>query len=71
VAQLYPQALGSPFVASYDSQGYGGGIRTDTSSVECKGLEGPTLSSQEHCEGTEENCCLVHEHCDFNFIVKF
>jgi hypothetical protein len=28
VAQLYPQALGSLFVASYDSQGYGGGIRT-------------------------------------------
>jgi hypothetical protein len=28
VAQLYPQALGSPFVVSYDSQGYGGGIRT-------------------------------------------
>jgi hypothetical protein len=28
VAQLYPQALGSPFVASYVSQGYGGGIRT-------------------------------------------
>jgi hypothetical protein len=28
VAQLYPQALGSFFVASYDSQGYGGGIRT-------------------------------------------
>jgi hypothetical protein len=28
VAQLYPQALGPPFVASYDSQGYGGGIRT-------------------------------------------
>jgi hypothetical protein len=27
VTQLYPQALGSPFVASYDSQGYGGGIR--------------------------------------------
>jgi uncharacterized membrane protein YeiH len=26
VAQLYPRALGSPFVASYDSQGYGGGI---------------------------------------------
>jgi hypothetical protein len=23
VAQLYPQALGSHFVASYDSQGYG------------------------------------------------
>jgi hypothetical protein len=28
VAQLYPQSLGSFFVASYDSQGYGGGIRT-------------------------------------------
>jgi hypothetical protein len=26
-AQLYHQALGSLFVASYDSQGYGGGIR--------------------------------------------
>jgi hypothetical protein len=28
VAQLYPQALGSLFIASYDSQGYGGGILT-------------------------------------------
>jgi hypothetical protein len=28
VAQLYPQALGFLFVASYDSQGYGGGILT-------------------------------------------
>jgi hypothetical protein len=28
VAQLYPQALGSLFVASCDSQGYGGGIQT-------------------------------------------
>jgi hypothetical protein len=28
VAQLYPQALGSLFVASYDSQGYGGSMRT-------------------------------------------
>jgi hypothetical protein len=27
VARLYPQALGPLFVASYDSQGYGGGIR--------------------------------------------
>jgi hypothetical protein len=27
VAQLYPQALGSLFVASYGSQGYGGGIK--------------------------------------------
>jgi hypothetical protein len=28
VAQLYPRALGSLSVASYDSQGYGGGILT-------------------------------------------
>jgi hypothetical protein len=28
VAQLYLQALGSVFFAWYDSQGYGGGIRT-------------------------------------------
>jgi hypothetical protein len=28
VAQLYPQALSSLFVASYALQGYGGGIRT-------------------------------------------
>jgi hypothetical protein len=28
VVQLYPQTLGSLFVTSYDSQGYGGGIRT-------------------------------------------
>jgi hypothetical protein len=27
MAQLYPQALGSLFIASYDSQVYGGGIR--------------------------------------------
>jgi hypothetical protein len=27
VAQFYPQALGSLFVPSYDSHGYGGGIR--------------------------------------------
>jgi hypothetical protein len=27
VARLYTQALGSIFVAFYDSQGYGGGIR--------------------------------------------
>jgi hypothetical protein len=31
VVQLYPQALSSLFVAFYDSQGYGGGIRTPVS----------------------------------------
>jgi hypothetical protein len=28
VAHLWPQALGFLFIASYDSQGYGGGILT-------------------------------------------
>jgi hypothetical protein len=28
VVKLYPRALGSHFVATYVSQGYGGGIRT-------------------------------------------
>jgi hypothetical protein len=28
MAQLYPRALGSLYVVSYDSQGYGGGILT-------------------------------------------
>jgi hypothetical protein len=28
VAQLYPRALGSLYVVSYDSQGYSGGILT-------------------------------------------
>jgi hypothetical protein len=28
VDQLYPQALGSLFIASYDSQGYCGDVRT-------------------------------------------
>jgi hypothetical protein len=32
VARLYPQAPGSRFVASYDSQGYGGGTRITGSS---------------------------------------
>jgi hypothetical protein len=33
VAQLYPHALGSLFVTSYDSQGYGGGILPRSSST--------------------------------------
>jgi hypothetical protein len=40
VAQLYPPALGSIFVASYDSQGYSGGIWTrlqeEESVINCK-----------------------------------
>jgi hypothetical protein len=35
VVQLYPQALCFLFVASYDSQGYGGGIRTSLHAARC------------------------------------
>jgi hypothetical protein len=49
VAQLYPQALGSLFVASYDSQGYGGGIRsrlhTGANSLTGLCFDSPDISS--------------------------
>jgi hypothetical protein len=35
VAQLNPQALSSLFLASYDSQGYGGGIRARLNTGYC------------------------------------
>jgi hypothetical protein len=44
VARLYPQALGSLFVTSYDSQGYGGGIRTRLHT----GVTDPTTQSQSY-----------------------
>jgi hypothetical protein len=50
VAQLYPRALGSNFVASYDSQGYGGGILTR--------LHFPVTTSR---HGPPEN--TVHHRC--------
>jgi hypothetical protein len=35
MAQFYPQASGSLFVAFYDTQGYGGGILTRLHNEEC------------------------------------
>jgi hypothetical protein len=35
VIQLYPQALGSLFIASYDLQGYGGGMRPRHLGMDC------------------------------------
>jgi hypothetical protein len=49
VAQLYPQALGSLFVASYDSQGYGGGIRPASRYL---------LQSQSHIATDGQSVCL-------------
>jgi hypothetical protein len=36
VAQLYPWALGPLFVASYDSQGYSGGILSRLHTGQCQ-----------------------------------
>jgi hypothetical protein len=48
VAQLYPRALGSLFVFSYDSQGYGGGIlnRLHTGQLKIKFLPSNYLNIQ-------------------------
>jgi hypothetical protein len=46
VAQLYTQALDSLFVASYDSQGYSGGIRTRLHTGYTGCLKIDSLSSQ-------------------------
>jgi hypothetical protein len=45
VVQLCPQALGSLFVASYDSQGYGGGIPTHLHAREPLTSRWPSLHS--------------------------
>jgi hypothetical protein len=43
VAQLYPRALGSLYIVSYDSQGYGGGILT----LPLPGGTGPCIYSHQ------------------------
>jgi hypothetical protein len=43
MAQLYPQALGSLYVASYDSQGYGGVILTRLHTGPQPGGPGPRI----------------------------
>jgi hypothetical protein len=50
VARLYPQTLGSLFVASYDSQRYGGGIRNRLHT----GCDWTAQKTPFHC------CCI---HC--------
>jgi hypothetical protein len=58
MVQLYPQALGSLFVAFYDSQGYGGGIRP------C--LTGNTLclryKDQSDMMFRGKKCCLLQKN---------
>jgi hypothetical protein len=61
VAQLYPQALASLFVASYDSQGYGGGIRlrlTRTTSLLCFFTDPLLINGFFYCYVTSPRTCL-------------
>jgi hypothetical protein len=51
VAQLYPWALGSFYAASYDSQGYGGGILT-------RPHTGQDTKSQSHFTADSQSVCL-------------
>jgi hypothetical protein len=47
MAQLYPRALGSLYVVSYDSQSYGGGIVT----LPLTGGTGPCIYSLQEKDG--------------------
>jgi hypothetical protein len=69
VAQLYPQALDFLFITSYDSQGYGGGIRTRLHArvlirTECSYHTGNTLYLRYKYELVNVvylNICLLRE----------
>jgi hypothetical protein len=70
VVQLYPRALNSRFFASYDSQGYGGGIlsRLDTAAVRVKALvmlrqtvSQPVCLGVSHPSGTRDQFIFLLE----------
>jgi hypothetical protein len=75
--RLYPQALGSLFVAYYDSQGYGGGIRPPlhtsvsiTRSVSQSVILRPTVSRPfylgiKHPSGAYDQIFIMSDHCGF------
>jgi hypothetical protein len=56
VAQLYLRALGSLYVASYDSQGYGRGIRT----ILQPGGPGPHIHIPQEQDGHYVLLILLH-----------
>jgi hypothetical protein len=63
VARLYPQALGSIFVASYDSQSCGGGIGTRLHTVRSnltRSVEWYSLG-ENHIENTASNSTSIVE----------
>jgi hypothetical protein len=73
VAQLYPQAMGSLFVASYDCQGYGGGILTGftrgaiVKSTHAQVLAGTRVLTHFHTYGTHMHptrCRNEHSRTD-------
>jgi hypothetical protein len=65
VAQLYPQAPGSVFVAYYDSQGYSGGIRTrlhmggTVAGTDCIENTSSNSSSVVACVSVTMEACLL------------
>jgi hypothetical protein len=71
VAQLYPQALGSLFVASYDSQGYGEDIRTPSTRGTCLCLPPATDSRYIAAPRTKEKTSsFIVETCFLAIAVR-
>jgi hypothetical protein len=65
VVQLYPRALGSLYVVSYDSQGYGGGILTLPVYISFRNrMVQSKVKSQSHLttdgQSITMSSCLVH-----------
>jgi hypothetical protein len=74
VVQLYPKARGSLFIASYDSQGYGGGVRTRLDTGITSDLLTLGLSCLEHV-GTDRvehavTLIVVSHCCHGNMLVS-
>jgi hypothetical protein len=75
VAQLYPQALASLFVASYESQGYGGGIRSHLHTALSGGLVWLYRLRTDRTENTplpsNGSClsCRFHETDNFEVVM--
>jgi hypothetical protein len=70
LAQLNPQVLDSLFVASYDSQGYGGGIRTRLQEGSWLSLTGLLKISQHGLHRKHCSSVSVSNFCCANMLVS-